>query len=175
MLVTAEAQEDGLDAGAAAVGEVPAAEEIEVVAEGTEEVGLSSLTATPAGSSSRRGSRFHPCEVCQKVFTRPSALDTHMNIHNNLKPYLCKHPGCDAAFSVRSNMKRHRRTHSEEFHDNMEAAEKAVSATGPVFDTPIIAEESRPASSSSSKVVDLQWMPPNTVSRNARSKGKDKG
>ena len=70
-------------------------------------------------------------------------------------------------------MKRHRRTHSEEFHDSMEAAEKAQNAAmGLVFDTPIIAEESCPASSS--RVIDLQWMPPNTVSRNARSSGNNK-
>ncbi|KAL1710392.1 hypothetical protein EV121DRAFT_192725 [Schizophyllum commune] len=173
MSVAAEAQEAGLEAGAGDVGDISAAEGVEDVSEGLEDVGAGSSTAPPAGLPSRRASKIHPCTVCQKVFTRPSALETHMNIHNNSKPFLCKYPGCDSAFSVKSNMKRHRRTHSEEFHDSMEAAEKAQNtATGPVFDTPIIAEESRPASSS--KVVDLQWMPPNTVSRNARSSGNDK-
>ncbi|KAL1746548.1 hypothetical protein HDZ31DRAFT_33952 [Schizophyllum fasciatum] len=134
--------------------------------------GAGSSAAPPSGSTSKKAGKIHPCTVCDKIFTRPSALETHMNIHSNSKPFLCKHPGCDAAFSVRSNMKRHRRTHSESFHDEMEVAEKAQS-TATIFEEPIVAEESCPAGST--RKVNLQWMTPNTVSRNAKPAGNGKG
>ncbi|KAF8812158.1 hypothetical protein BYT27DRAFT_7003133, partial [Phlegmacium glaucopus] len=54
---------------------------------------------------------MHRCEVCGKKFPRPSGLRTHMNTHNNEKPYPCGFPGCTRTFGVRSNAKRHLRTH----------------------------------------------------------------
>ncbi|KAF8965049.1 hypothetical protein BDZ97DRAFT_811131 [Flammula alnicola] len=54
---------------------------------------------------------MHECAVCGKKFPRPSGLKTHMNIHSNEKPYPCGFPGCSRTFGVRSNAKRHLRTH----------------------------------------------------------------
>lgn len=125
-------------------------------------------TTPTSAAAARRGPKVHPCTVCDKIFTRPSALDTHMNIHSNSRPHECKHPGCDAAFTVKSNMKRHRRTHGDEFHDAMEAAEKAqLTADGPVFEEPIVVQSPELPSTSSKKLA-LQWLPPNAVSRNAK-------
>ncbi|KAF8586785.1 hypothetical protein K439DRAFT_918912 [Ramaria rubella] len=55
--------------------------------------------------------RNHVCEECGSRFDRPNALEIHMRIHTKERPYLCSHPGCDKAFTVRSNLTRHERTH----------------------------------------------------------------
>ncbi|KAF8840560.1 hypothetical protein BDN67DRAFT_903328 [Paxillus ammoniavirescens] len=54
---------------------------------------------------------MHKCEKCDKEFPRPSGLTTHMNTHSGAKPYKCTVPGCDKHFAVRSNARRHLRTH----------------------------------------------------------------
>ncbi|KAH7923453.1 hypothetical protein BV22DRAFT_582517 [Leucogyrophana mollusca] len=56
-------------------------------------------------------SKMHQCDTCAKSFPRPSGLRTHMNSHTGSKPYKCSVPGCTKAFAVRSNAKRHLRTH----------------------------------------------------------------
>ncbi|AET41649.1 C2H2-type zinc finger protein Ecym_8379 [Eremothecium cymbalariae DBVPG len=53
------------------------------------------------------------CEICGKDFKRPSALRTHMVVHNNDKPYKCEHIDCQKRFNVKSNMLRHMRKHKE--------------------------------------------------------------
>lgn len=53
----------------------------------------------------------HVCKVCDKRFTRPSSLQTHMYSHTGEKPYECEHSGCGRRFSVVSNLRRHKKTH----------------------------------------------------------------
>lgn len=48
---------------------------------------------------------------CGKRFERQNALDTHMNIHTDSKPFQC--PVCGKVFNVRSNMRRHLLTHKD--------------------------------------------------------------
>jgi hypothetical protein len=72
--------------------------------------GRTSTSATTARGTSRKN-KMHRCGLCQKLFPRPSGLATHMNSHNGAKPYKCTVSGCPKAFAVRSNAKRHLRTH----------------------------------------------------------------
>ncbi|KAG6377327.1 hypothetical protein JVT61DRAFT_15117 [Boletus reticuloceps] len=55
--------------------------------------------------------KIHQCKQCGKMFPRASGLATHMNSHLGAKPYKCIVPNCDRSFAVRSNAKRHLRTH----------------------------------------------------------------
>ncbi|KAH6660202.1 hypothetical protein BKA67DRAFT_653401 [Truncatella angustata] len=71
----------------------------------------------------------HKCKVCDKRFTRPSSLQTHMYSHTGEKPFCCEVEGCGRHFSVVSNLRRHRKVHkndakseagSEDRHDDSE-------------------------------------------------------
>ena len=53
----------------------------------------------------------HKCKICDKRFTRPSSLQTHMYSHTGEKPYACDAEGCGRTFSVVSNLRRHRKVH----------------------------------------------------------------
>ena len=56
----------------------------------------------------------HKCEKCDKHFTRPSSLQTHMYSHTGEKPYACEFEGCGRHFTVVSNLRRHRKVHRRE-------------------------------------------------------------
>ena len=60
----------------------------------------------------------HRCKVCDKRFTRPSSLQTHMYTHTGEKPYACDFKGCGRYFSVPSNLRRHRKVHKHDGEDN---------------------------------------------------------
>ncbi|RMZ84914.1 hypothetical protein DV738_g24, partial [Chaetothyriales sp. CBS 135597] len=53
----------------------------------------------------------HKCKVCDKRFTRPSSLQTHMYSHTGEKPFTCPVENCGRSFSVVSNLRRHKRVH----------------------------------------------------------------
>ncbi|KAL1954810.1 hypothetical protein VTO42DRAFT_540 [Malbranchea cinnamomea] len=56
----------------------------------------------------------HKCKICDKRFTRPSSLQTHMYSHTGEKPYACDVEGCGRHFSVVSNLRRHKKVHKNE-------------------------------------------------------------
>lgn len=81
----------------------------------------------------------HKCKVCDKRFTRPSSLQTHMYSHTGEKrtslvlfnsfvmrmniltrvllseiAYACDYEGCGRHFSVVSNLRRHKKVHKSE-------------------------------------------------------------
>ncbi|KAL1876380.1 hypothetical protein VTK73DRAFT_9395 [Phialemonium thermophilum] len=56
----------------------------------------------------------HKCKVCDKRFTRPSSLQTHMYSHTGEKPFACDVEGCGRQFSVVSNLRRHRKVHKNQ-------------------------------------------------------------
>lgn len=53
----------------------------------------------------------HKCKICDKRFTRPSSLQTHMYSHTGEKPFACDFEGCGRHFSVVSNLRRHKKCH----------------------------------------------------------------
>lgn len=60
----------------------------------------------------------HKCKICDKRFTRPSSLQTHMYSHTGEKPFACEVEGCGRHFSVVSNLRRHRKVHKGEGLDH---------------------------------------------------------
>ncbi|KAM6513941.1 hypothetical protein FALCPG4_015131 [Fusarium falciforme] len=53
----------------------------------------------------------HKWKICDKQFTRPSSLQTHMYSRTGEKPFSCEVEGCGRHFSVVSNLRRHRKVH----------------------------------------------------------------
>ncbi|KAG5646333.1 hypothetical protein DXG03_003656 [Asterophora parasitica] len=119
-------------------------------------------------TAKKKKSKMHECEVCGKMFPRPSGLKTHMNTHNNLKPFPCGFAGCPRTFTVRSNAKRHLRTHGV---DTSAAREPAEVPYVVGFDTPTVLGPSQSALHEVSQTpYKLKWMPPSLTTRtNARS------
>ncbi|KAG8217001.1 hypothetical protein J3R82DRAFT_7315 [Butyriboletus roseoflavus] len=65
----------------------------------------------PSSSDRQKRSKLHQCELCKKMFARLSGLAIHMNSHSGAKPFKCVVANCEKSFAVRSNAKRHLRTH----------------------------------------------------------------
>ena len=65
----------------------------------------------------------HKCKVCDKRFTRPSSLQTHMYSHTGEKPFACEYEGCGRHFSVVSNLRRHKKVHKGESMSDHESPE----------------------------------------------------
>lgn len=87
-------------------------------------VGMASAAHMPPAPASMMGSfnskvsssaqKKHKCKICDKRFTRPSSLQTHMYSHTGEKPFQCEVPGCGRNFSVVSNLRRHRKVHKND-------------------------------------------------------------
>ncbi|KAG6850129.1 hypothetical protein H0H93_000751 [Arthromyces matolae] len=92
----------------------------------------------------------------------PSGLRTHMNTHNNVKPFPCEFQGCTRTFTVRSNAKRHLRTHGVE---NTSASFRTPTSTPYVvdFDEPKVLTPN--AAGTKELPPKLRWLPPSLSSR----------
>ncbi|KAK9464139.1 uncharacterized protein V1516DRAFT_617933 [Lipomyces oligophaga] len=53
----------------------------------------------------------HCCHLCNKRFTRPSSLQTHIFSHTGERPFRCDDDNCGRRFSVVSNLRRHKQVH----------------------------------------------------------------
>jgi Zinc finger, C2H2 type len=91
--------------------------------EGVVRRGSIDSNATQPGSVGD-GVKKHTCPLCHKKFTRPSSLQTHMYSHTGEKrtpaplvsglivAFKCEVEGCGRSFSVVSNLRRHKKIHS---------------------------------------------------------------
>ncbi|KAL1745698.1 hypothetical protein HDZ31DRAFT_35852 [Schizophyllum fasciatum] len=125
------------------------------------DVGTASDAARAGDATKRKTAspKRHMCTVCQKCFPRPGGLQTHMNAHNNVKPYPCGHPSCTMCFSVQSNARRHRRNaHGVPFAEEYEDRQRHLPTPQPdiTFDRPVVNEQG-----SLAVPQHLLWMPLN--------------
>ncbi|KAF7316116.1 hypothetical protein MIND_00129700 [Mycena indigotica] len=114
--------------------------------------------------------KMHQCEMCGKEFPRPSGLRTHMNSHNDEKPFKCNYPGCDRAFSVLSNARRHYRTHGVEPPPSPSSLRAAESSSGGQFavnfEAPVTPQSATPPTTSQEQFR-VRWIEPNSRTRGA--------
>ncbi|KZT01217.1 uncharacterized protein LAESUDRAFT_613544, partial [Laetiporus sulphureus 93-53] len=104
-------------------------------------------------------SKMHQCTVCSKLFPRPSGLATHMNSHSGAKPYKCPIPTCTKSFAVRSNAKRHLRTHG--IFPSADHASPSQSQFTVGFETPLVSEVHEVGKLPSK----LRWVPQSLATR----------
>lgn len=76
----------------------------------------------------------HKCKICDKRFTRPSSLQTHMYSHTGEKPFACDFGGCGRHFSVVSNLRRHKKCHKGGSVDDPESTGSPETADSPEAD-----------------------------------------
>jgi uncharacterized Zn-finger protein len=86
----------------------------------------------------------HKCKVCDKRFTRPSSLQTHIYSHTGEKrkphlfdllyirtrltfilAYACEVEGCGRHFSVVSNLRRHKKVHKNQNNRDANSPDEA--------------------------------------------------
>ncbi|KAL1919955.1 uncharacterized protein VTP21DRAFT_1887 [Calcarisporiella thermophila] len=81
---------------------------------------LSAKNGNIGSSGNGEPLKRYPCGICQKRFTRPSSLATHVYSHTGEKPFRCPVEGCGRHFSVQSNLRRHTKIHAKERHQQQQ-------------------------------------------------------
>ncbi|KNC72185.1 hypothetical protein SARC_15263, partial [Sphaeroforma arctica JP610] len=56
--------------------------------------------------------KTYTCTICSCVFTKHSALRSHMALHTHVKPFPCTVKDCGKSFLTRAKLMRHDKTHN---------------------------------------------------------------
>ncbi|PHZ11043.1 uncharacterized protein RHIMIDRAFT_186678, partial [Rhizopus microsporus ATCC 52813] len=55
------------------------------------------------------GERPFACSICDKRFSRPDSLQTHLKTHSNVRPYACF--SCGKAYFHSRSLRKHAKVH----------------------------------------------------------------
>ncbi|KAK4048002.1 hypothetical protein OIV83_005036 [Microbotryomycetes sp. JL201] len=108
--------------------------------------------------------RKFTCEVCKKMFARPSALATHERSHSKEKPHVCPFPTCGRPFAVPSNLRRHQRVYNH-YDPNLPLPPDAPGARSNELQATAasgshsVGQRSSESSSTSTSTIGVQTMP----------------
>lgn len=131
-----------------------------------------SLPSSSSDQPKKKSPKMHTCHICQRSFPRPSGLQVHLNSHNGLKPFTCEFPSCDRKFTVRSNARRHLRTHGVT-SASLESSKKEGHHPITVAHETTSAPPSAISDSNNSPKI-LRWIP-HSLSGNAATGGEADG
>lgn len=53
----------------------------------------------------------HSILDCEKKFSRPDSLTTHIKTHSNVRPFVCLFTGCGKAYYHSRSLKKHEKSH----------------------------------------------------------------
>ena len=76
----------------------------------------------------RKRTQQHECDVCEKVFDRPSGLTRHMRTHTKEKPYECV--VCEKCFRYSGNLQNHMSIHTNEKPYECDVCDKRFRQSG---------------------------------------------
>lgn len=68
--------------------------------------------AGPSSAVSSGAAKDYSCPTCNKAFTTKSNLTVHRRTHTSERPFVCPAEGCGKAFSQSSDLTKHKRTHT---------------------------------------------------------------
>eukprot|EP01083_Nonionella_stella_P145981 458521_1 len=77
------------------------------------QIGLMPKTSNDNSSKKRGRSKSIKCPYCSKYLWKRN-LKTHIRSHTGERPFKCKHPGCEKAYTRKDNLVSHTRVHTGE-------------------------------------------------------------
>lgn len=106
-----------------------------------------------------------PSTGCNKTFSRPDSLSTHIKTHSDIRPYLCSMPGCEKAYFHSRSLRKHiKSTHLKKSSSTTPStATASVRRNNPSSTTTVSQQQRRKMNSSSMIKSPVHLDPPHSL------------